>query len=294
MQTKSELARAKINLLLDVITRRPDGYHLIDGVMQSVTLADRVDVSFENAPETVVTLSAEGNDAMPTDMTNLACRAAKRYLERAGISGRVGIRIEKRIPMAAGLAGGSADAAAVLRALDALSGHPLGIAVLCDEGAKLGADVPFCIREGAMRTEGIGDKLTPCDGLRDCFLVIACAGEGVSTPWAYGQLDLLYHDFQPPRNSAKKVEKLLHALQIGDFSASCACFENIFESVVADRNPFVGEIKRILTGAGAVRAMMSGSGPSVFGVFREERTATVACERLAEVGIRGAVCQPVV
>ena len=292
-RTHTESAYAKINLFLDVVARRADGYHLIDGIMQNVTLADRVRVTFEPADEFEISLTAKGNSTMPTDMTNLACRAAKRYLETAGLGGRVSIDIKKHIPMAAGLAGGSADAAAVLRALDRLTGADLGTESLCRIGAEIGADVPFCILGGTLRTRGIGDVLTPCTGLTDCFLVIACAGNGVSTPWAYGRLDALHNDFSEPRNSEKKVENLIHALQIRDFAATCGMFENIFEEVVPKINPFVDRIKSILTDTGAVRAMMSGSGPSVFGVFGSKAAARLACDRLAKAGIEGHFCLPV-
>ena len=292
-QTKVESAYAKINLFLDVVGRRADGYHLIDGIMQNISLADSVTVQFEQASEIVVSLTATENDRMPTDMTNLACRAAVRYLEAAGIGGKVSIHLEKRIPMAGGLAGGSADAAAVLRALDCVSGASLGVDELCRIGAKIGADVPFCVRGGAMRTEGIGDRLTPCHGLSDCFLVVACAGEGVSTPWAYGKLDELYNDFSEDRNCAKKVEKLIDALQICDLSMICSHFENVFESVVSKVNPYVDRIKTILTDAGAIRAMMSGSGPSVFGIFEREKDARNACEKLMLEHITGYFCKPI-
>lgn len=292
-QTKIESAYAKINLFLDVVGRRADGYHLIDGIMQNVSLADRVTVTYEPSLEITVALTVTGNDQVPTDMTNLACRAAVRYLEAAGIGGKVSIVLEKKIPMAGGLAGGSADAAAVLRALDSISGVSLGMDELCRIGAKIGADVPFCVRGGAMRTEGIGEILTPCCGIADCFLVVACAGNGVSTPWAYGRLDGLYNNFSEDRNCAEKVEKLIDALQIYDVSAACQHFENVFESVVSAVNPYVDRIKTILTEAGAVRAMMSGSGPSVFGVFAREADARIACERLAAENLQGHFCEPI-
>ena len=291
-RTETTLANAKINLFLNVVGRRADGYHLIDGVMQSVTLSDRVTVGFSPASETRITLTAEGNREMPTDMTNLACRAASRYLEATGICGEVEIRLEKRIPMAAGLAGGSTDAAAVLRLLNRVGGKALGIGELCEIGATLGADVPFCLRGGAMRTEGIGDILTPCAGMPECYLVVACAGNGVSTPWAYGQLDNRPGGFPEPPETGKKVEKLIHALQKRDLFAICGQLENVFESMVAGVNPFVDRIKRVMKDSGALAAMMSGSGPSVFGVFNVEGKAVAACRSLAEIGITGHLCRP--
>ena len=157
MKQTTEQAYAKINLCLDVTGRRENGYHEIDGVMQSVTLCDEISIAFEENDHTEIVLTAEGNDAMPTDERNLAYKAASRLLEAAEITGTVSIHIKKRIPMAGGLAGGSTDGAAVLRGLNRLLPMPLSVARLCEIGSRLGADVPFCIVGGAMRTQGIGD-----------------------------------------------------------------------------------------------------------------------------------------
>ena len=294
MPERTEIAYAKINLSLQILSRRENGYHELDGIMQNVTLSDRVTVEFIPSGKTEICLRASGNDRMPTDASNLACRAADRFLEAVGQTGKVVIHLEKHIPMAAGLAGGSADAAAVLRALNCLSGNPLSADALCRSGAGLGADVPFCVRGGAMRTQGIGDVLTPCAGLpATVFLVIACAGDGVSTPWAYGQLDERLSGFATPRKTDGSLQKLLHALQIGEICEATEHFTNDFETVVSEVQPYVNPIKQVMQTAGAYRAMMSGSGPSVFGVFPDRQSAETACRLLAESGISSTICRPV-
>ncbi len=288
----TESAYAKINLSLQIVGKRTDGYHILDGVMQTVSLRDAVTVDFEAAAENTVFLTADGNPAMPTDGRNLAYRAADALLKATGRTGSVHIHIEKNIPMAGGLAGGSADAAATLRALNRLFGFPLSAGELCQTGAALGADIPFCIRGGTMRTQGIGDLLTPCAGLPPCSLVIACAGDGVSTPLAYAELDRRYGDFTHAVG-ASNPEKLIDALQKGDLSTVCGRMDNIFESVICERNPYVEVIRNALTEKGAVGAMMSGSGPSVFGIFRTEREAEAGLAELKRIGISGSVCTPV-
>ena len=174
-------ACAKINLFLDITGRRPDGYHLLTGVMQSVSLADTVTISLSPADEDSVRLTCSDR-ALPTDRGNLAFRAAEAFLAHTRADGgrktalRATVHIEKYIPYPAGLAGGSTDAAAVLRGLNRLAGEPLDAASLEVLGGKLGADVPFCIRGGACITEGVGDVLNPCPPLPDCDILIACAG----------------------------------------------------------------------------------------------------------------------
>lgn len=290
----SEKANAKINLFLDVLSRRPDGYHTIDGVMQSVTLSDLVTVSWEPSAETRITLRAAGSAGeMPTDGKNLAWRAAEHFLRQTCQTGTVDILLEKHIPMAAGLAGGSSDAAAVLRALNRLTGAKCSPDDLCGIGSALGADVPFCIRGGATRTQGIGDRMTPIRGLAGCKLVVACGGEGISTPWAYGGLDELYGNFLPARKSDPALESLICALGEGDLSGACEHMKNVFEEAVVPVRPYVSKIREIMTRSGAIRAMMSGSGPSVFGVFREDTDdAETALEALSREGIPAWICSP--
>lgn len=293
MRRTTEAAYAKINLCLDVIAKRENGYHELDGVMQSITLCDTLTVSYEEARDIAVSMTAQGNPDMPTDGRNLAVKAAIRFLETVGLGGRVEIELQKRIPMAGGLAGGSTDAAAVLRALNRLTEQNLSAEALCEIGARLGADVPFCTVGGAMRTQGIGDRLTPVPTMPDCHIVIARRGEGVSTPWAYGRLDEIYNDFA--KDSARPdsgLSSLLDALQSGSYEGVCATTYNIFEPIVAECRPDVSALCAMMTENGATVARMSGSGPSVFGLFAKETDAQNVCEILKKAGAEAFVCAP--
>lgn len=306
-------APAKINLFLDITARRSDGYHEIAGVMQSISLCDTVtmevteptgmylcSLSNHTAGAESITLTCTNPD-LPTDSRNLAWRAAEKFFAATGRGCKnLLIHIEKRIPAAAGMAGGSTDAAAVLVGLNDLFGHPLTPAALCEVGLTLGADVPFCIMGGAQITEGIGEALTPITPMPACELVVACGGEGVSTPAAYKALDTLYGSFDPtaytPRT--RELTTLKSALWQGDLTALCGSTFNLFESVVLPDRPVARQIKETLLSAGAVTAMMSGSGPSVFGVFpKGDGAAQSAAERarvaLEALGIPAWVCEPV-
>lgn len=289
-------ARAKINLFLDVTGKREDGYHLIDGVMQTVTLADLVTVQTVPADAPWVSLAVRGEPGLPTDEGNLAVRAAWAFLRQTGL--RIGVRIglDKHIPMAGGLAGGSTDAAQVLLEMNRLTGTPLNGDALCRLGLTLGADVPFCIagRAGAMRTEGIGEKLTALPPLPDCGIVIAKAGEGVSTPWAYRVLDESSVGPQSGRReTALRLEMLMQALRTQDLDRVCASAYNIFEQAVIPVRPEVSRLKTRMREGGAKLAMMSGSGPSVFGIFETVGEAERECARIREDGITAHVCRPV-
>ncbi len=287
-----ERANAKINTYLNILARRENGYHDIESIMQTISLCDIVGVDFYPAEHTAITLRASGNDAMPQDCRNLAWRAAEKFLQRTGRRGEVHIVIEKHIPMAAGLAGGSADAAAVLRALNQLCGQPLSMEELCALGATLGSDIPFCIRGGSVRVSGIGDRLESISPMPQGVLVVACRGEGVSTPWAYGVLDEKYDFFRAPAEEDFRVTSIENAWKEGDLTGSCAHFYNIFEEVVPAVQRDVDAVKAIMQERGAVRAMMSGSGPSVFGVFPNAESASEATEALRATGAAAFVCHP--
>ena len=220
-------APAKINLFLDVTGRRPDGYHTITGVMQAVSLCDTVTVEVteptgmyvcslgaHTAGAASITLTCTNPDR-PTDSRNLAWRAAEKFFAATGRGcKKLAIHIEKNIPAAAGMAGGSTDAAAVLVALNQLFDLPLTTEALCEAGLTLGADIPFCIKGKAHITEGVGEILTPITPMPECELVVACGGEGVSTPAAYKALDTLYGNFDPAVYTpcAKKLNTLKTAL----------------------------------------------------------------------------------
>ena len=287
-----EEANAKINVFLDVVSKRENGYHNIVSIMQTVSLCDRVTVDFTPAKQTSVFLDASGNDEMPRDEKNLAYRAAIRFLETCGITGHVTVYIEKHIPMAAGLAGGSADAAAVLRALNTLCDSPLSSEELGALGVTLGADVPFCIRKGSAYVTGIGDMISNAPLMPSVPIVVACQGNGISTPAAYGELDEKYAHFRNKREVPFDSESILSAFKAKDIAHAIGHFYNIFEDVVPMHQPYVEVLKSEMYRQGAIKAMMSGSGPSVFGVFSSEEQATAAQKRLIELGAAAHVVYP--
>ncbi len=290
-------AHAKINLFLDITGRREDGYHTIVGVMQAVSLADRVSVTVEEPSDSAQAVTLTCSDpTLPTDGKNLAVRAAEAFFAATGRGGRLTIDLKKHIPAAAGLAGGSTDAAAVLIALNTLFGHPLSAPNLARVGLSLGADVPFCLVGGACLTEGVGEVLTPVPPIPDCDIVIAIGGAGVSTPGAYRALDERYGQFATGVYHPRKAEltALVSALHNGSLEGVGTETFNLFESVVLPTHPEATHIRACLETHGALAAMMSGSGPSVFGLFRRgDGGAETAITTLRAEGFRAELCHPV-
>ena len=280
---------AKINLHLDVTGIRDDGYHNIQSVMQTVSLCDIVDIEITEGGNIVIECDRAG---VPLDEKNIAYKAAKIFFEKADIRSGVKITIKKNIPMAAGLAGGSADGAAVLVGLNELFESVLSEDDIYALGATLGADVPFCISCGCCYTEGIGEKLTDIDPLSpETVLVIACGGEGVSTPMAYGMLDTRYGRFVDYTPCG--CDELKKSLKLGENDFYKHIF-NIFEEPVASVREAVGIAKKIMLDSGARASMMSGSGPSVFGVFANTDDADRAVARLLADGYFATVAYPTV
>ena len=272
-------AYGKVNLGLDVTGKRPDGYHLVKMVMQTVDVCDLVTVAVsEGAEDNIIRLTCD-NAGVPLDESNLAFRAARLLCAEYNIKERIDIDIRKNIPMAAGMAGGSADAAAVIKAF-----HDLLLPQMSDEAMdraalKLGADVPFCLRKGTYKAEGIGEKLTKLKDLPHCHMVIVKPGFGVSTPWAYKALDA------KEENNGKSLEhpdidKLVNAINNGDISAIAHSMGNVLETVVTEEYPEIRYIRERLMEHGAVKALMSGSGPTVFGIFIDEDKARRALSDL--------------
>ena len=293
-------AYAKINAYLEVTGRLENGYHTILSHMQAVTLCDVLTLTVmpSHTPFSV-TLRCD-DPSLACDDTNLVCRAARALateMEKRGepLSLALTVELQKRIPMAAGLAGGSADAAATLRGLNELLDRPLSIDELCEIGARLGADIPFCIRShetGAMTARGIGEMLTEAPTLPSgLYLVIACHGEGVSTPWAYRRLD---ETVQAGAMAAEKCyEQFLDALEKNDLDALSLHSANCFERVVLPERAEAVRLMQTMRENGAVLVRMSGSGPSVVGMFTEETQAHRCAEMLTEKGIRAVVCRPI-
>ncbi len=277
-------APAKINLWLDIVDRRPDGYHNIESVMQSVSLYDTL--TFEKAGAIELTCSEPSLDC---GESNLCYRAAKLFFGELGLQGGARIHVEKRIPIAAGLAGGSTDAAATLIGLDKLYGVGLSTDRLCELGARLGADVPFCVRKGICVTKGVGDILSPCPRLPKCYIIIAKTGEGVSTPLAYRTLDEMY-DFT---SRVVDVGSFTAVLETGDINLIAKSMTNIFESAILPIRKDTQRLKEYMLECGALHSMMSGSGPSVFGVFDSPCNAEKAKQALLDKGIDAHLCEPI-
>lgn len=267
-----EKAYAKINLFLDVTDKRADGYHEIRTVMQSVSLADEVYLNIQEADYASITLHMEGCD-VPADERNTAYLAAEAFLDKTGISAAVDIRVVKHIPVAAGLGGGSADAAAVLRALNTAFGTPLDRAALLALGAKVGADVPFCIVGGTRLCTGIGEKIEDAD-TDPLFYVIYASGEKVQTARAYAMLDRAFENFAVPNPGLHDM------LYEGYREDNLLGMYNVFEGLILPECPLAEEARSRFYDLGARAAMMSGSGSAVYGVFDDKDIAMHAAEEM--------------
>ncbi|MCL6588751.1 MAG: 4-(cytidine 5'-diphospho)-2-C-methyl-D-erythritol kinase [Firmicutes bacterium] len=264
-------APAKVNLALDVLYKRPDGYHEVDMVMQAISLAD--ELSFEDAPPREGIPQNQGrvpnegqpwleltcsDPRLPTGRDNLAWRAAELLQQETGINRSVRIHITKKIPVAAGLAGGSADAAAVLTGLNQFWGLGLTLGQLMELGVKLGADVPFCIFQGAARATGIGAGLTRIHSLCNHELLLVTPNFHVPTAYIYQKLDLKQHTRRP------RVDRVVSALQKGDLAEVAANWGNVLEEVALREFPRIADVKTYFSKYGLPHNLMSGSGPSVF------------------------------
>lgn len=281
-------AYAKINLYLDVTAIRPDGYHDIESVMQSISLCDVIDVEVLDSEKIIIECDVHG---VPLNEKNIAYKAAKSFFEELHLKKGARISIKKNIPMAAGLAGGSADGAAVLVALNEIFDKPMSIKELCALGSELGADVPFCITCGCAYCEERGDRLSSFAEISaDTVFVIGCGGEGVSTPEAYRILDEKYDNFS--NYERKGAESLKASILLGG-NEFCRELFNVFEEPISQIRPTVNEIKNIMNVNGAIRSMMSGSGPSVFGVFSCLADAEGATKCISKAGHFSAIAYPV-
>lgn len=261
--------RAKINLAIDVTGKRSDGYHNVDMIMQEVPLADKIVMSLRNDGKIIIETDMIG---LPVNEDNLAYRAAKAFFERLGRNDGVDIFIEKRIPMGAGMGGGSADAAGVLKGLNIIYGKPFNTDKLIEIATKIGADVPFCIMGGCAHAEGIGEILTPLPTPPVLKCVIAKPEPFVSTRWVYENLDLS----KRPENL--NIDRVIEGIKTNDISLICKNCANILESVTIPKYPVVGWIKQSFYESGAILSLMSGSGSAVFGLFRNEEEALKGVE----------------
>jgi len=276
-------AYAKINLTLDILEKREDGYHLLKMIMQSVSLSDRVSVRTEDTGRIALVCSVDG---VPCDESNTAYRAARAFFEAAGIENEgLSIKIKKRIPFGAGLGGGSADAAAVIRILDVLYETKLSDHALLEIGEKVGADVPFCLTGGTMLAEGIGNILLPLPDLEDGFFVIVKPAAHSATGAAYRRWDELESTAHPD------TEKAAEAIFEHDLRHLGEQIGNVFEEVV-EGGEEREEIKRVMREHGALGASLSGSGSAVFGFFETKSDAEDCKKALEERFEEVFLCRP--
>ena len=281
-----EHAYAKVNLYLDVLTRREDGFHDIKTVMHTVSLADEITVSVKPSARASVSLNIVGHSKLPTDARNLAVQAAELFLSSTLICADVNIRLIKRIPVSAGLAGGSTDAAAVLRALNKAFKRPLTEKRLLALATQLGSDVPYCLLGGTALCLGRGEVIERMPDRLHLYFVVAVADEHVSTPQAYSELDRIYSDFKMPRDddSALCFDAVQTAVESGVMSDTKLF--NIFENAIFKTCFGAESIKSKMLELGATHSLMSGSGPSVFGIFDTQAAAESAKDQLIKQGIR--------
>ena len=268
-------AFAKINLGLDVLGKREDGYHEVRMIMQTIRMYDQLDMRKSVEPGIHLTTNKK---YIPVDENNLVWRAAKLMMDTCGIMEGVSIHLHKVIPVAAGMAGGSSDAAATLVGMNRLFHCGLSKEKLMELGVQIGADVPYCVLRGTALAEGIGEKLTVLPPMPDCWILIGKPGISVSTKYVYTTLDLNTDTVHPDIDGMKK------ALEDGNLYGITERMGNVLQDVTIPAYPEVERIKEQMKTLGAVNAMMSGSGPTVFGIFENEEKAQEACQKLRESG----------
>lgn len=268
-------ALAKLNLSLDVLGTRPDGYHDMKMVMQSITLSDDITVT-DNGGQGIRVSSNLG--FLPTNEKNLAVAATLRFYESLGKEPRsIDLSLEKSIPVCAGMAGGSSDAAAVLRALNEMEGRPYDLMALAKVGEKVGSDVPYCVLGTTALAEGRGEVLTNLPPLPHCWVVVCKPDFPVSTPELFGRIDRCKVRCRPD------TDGMIRALEQEDLKGVARRMYNVFEDVLPERQRSrVRDIKNVLVQCGALGANMSGTGPTAFGLFDDEAAAREAYDRLKE------------
>lgn len=268
-------AYGKINIGLDVIRKREDGYHDLDMIMQTVGVYDDVIISREDGTQTYEIEVSTDADVLPNDKGNLAFMAAKVLMEAYDIKAKVKIHINKRIPIAGGMAGGSADCAAVLRGVNQLFQLGLTDEQLQEYGVKLGADVPYCIVGGTKRAQGIGEILTDLPTPPKCYVIIAKPDAFVSTKFVYSHIRPAQIENHPD------IDGIIESIKAGDLYGMCEKIANVMEDVTIPEYPIIQKVKDILKSNGAVNALMSGSGPTVFGIYDDEEKAKQSMDVLS-------------
>ncbi len=280
-------AYAKINLSLDVTGRRDNGYHDVRMVMQSINLYDELTIcrvpcneteGGNDAPDKNGRITIESDTtAVPLNEDNLIYKAAKLIMDECGIKDGVRIVLKKNIPVAAGMAGGSTDAAAVFKGMNSLFELGLEQERLCAMGVKIGADVPYCIMGGTALSEGIGEILTPMRAMPGCIILIAKPDISVSTGYVYTAFDSLKEKMHPD------VDAMISAIDMGDIREVSKLLGNSLEGVTQEEYPIIKEIKQIMLGNKALGALMSGSGPTVFGLYDDRAQAEETAKMLRQL-----------
>ena len=266
-------ALAKINLGLDVLRRREDGYHELRMIMQTINMYDQLDMEISEEPGIKITTNLP---YVPVNQNNLVYRAANMLMEEFQIKEGLTVDLQKMIPVAAGMAGGSSDAAAAMIGVNRLFQLGLSVKDLMERGVKIGADVPYCLLRGTALAEGIGDKLRALPACPDCYVLIGKPGISVSTKFVYENLRANELKTHP------RIDEMLDAIQWHNLYKMADLMENVLETVTIPQYPIIAEIKNHMKEHGALNAMMSGSGPTVFGLFDDKVLADHACEALRE------------
>ena len=260
-------ALAKINLGLDLVRRREDGYHEVRMIMQTIQLYDRLDIKRTQEPGIQIQTNLS---FLPVNENNLIYKAAKLLMDEFSITDGVSVKLDKRIPVAAGMAGGSTDAAAMLIGVNRLFSLGLTKRQLMERGVQIGADVPYCIMRGTALAEGIGEALSPLPPMVKCPVLVAKPSISVSTKFVYQNLKLDDTTIHPD------IDRLIDDIKAKNLHDIAAHMGNVLETVTIPNYPVIDEIKKHMLSNGAVGAMMSGSGPTVFGLFDDEDTAKKA------------------
>ena len=278
MDTIRLKALAKINIGLDVLRRREDGYHDVKMIMQTVGIYDQICLNREKTPGIRVKTNLF---YLPDNENNLVYKAAKLLMDEFSIEDGVSIDLNKYIPVAAGMAGGSSDAASVLYGMNKMFSLGLSQDELMRRGVKIGADVPYCIMRGTALAEGIGEILTPLPPMPACFVLVAKPGISVSTKFVYENLHA--NDLRPEQHP--DIDAAIAGIRAGDLKATAQAMGNVLELVTARDYPVLEEIKNFMKKRGALTAMMSGSGPTVFGLYENKTTARNAFYQLRRTNL---------
>lgn len=282
MKTITKKAYAKVNLALDVLRKREDGYHLVKMIMQNLDIYDELTFTVYDedciSPKRRITITTN-KDGIPTDGRNLIYKAIELMFDEYGIDASIEVKLTKNIPVEAGMAGGSTDCAATLHAVNELFDLGADTEKLMELGVRLGADVPYCVMARTALSEGIGEILTPIAPLKDCYVLVVKPPISVSTKMVYTNLKANELERHPD------VDGMIDALSGGNLLGVASRMENVLETVTVNMHPEIERIKDVMKEKGALNAIMSGSGPTVFGLYEDKDVAELAAEYIRKLGL---------